>query len=51
MPELLRLAQECLQAGGGVLVHCMQGKHRTGAFCTCILALTYSNSMITFDTF
>ena len=38
---LLRVAEECLQGGGGVFVHCMQGKHRTGAFCAILLAIIH----------
>ena len=42
VPALLQQAQDWLQEGAGVLVHCMQGKHRTGAFCTCLSAIIYS---------
>ena len=37
--RLLELAEECLQDGGVVVVHCVAGRHRTGAFCT-LLAVT-----------
>ena len=32
MSEVLHCAEVTLLAGAGVLVHCKQGKHRTGAF-------------------
>ena len=41
MGPLLRLAEECLQGGGGVMVHCMQGKHRAGAFCAVLSAIIH----------
>ena len=32
LPEVLHCAELALLAGAGVVVHCKQGKHRTGAF-------------------
>ena len=46
---LLEMVQGRLQAGEGVLVHCMQGKHRTGAFCTFLSAIIYS--LMSYKTF
>ena len=36
-PLALTTADESLQAGGMVAVHCEQGKHRTGVFCAILL--------------
>ena len=37
--RLLELAADCLARDGQVLVHCMAGRHRTGAFCAVLAVI------------
>ena len=41
LPAVLMEADEVLQKGGVVVVHCYQGTHRTGAFCAWLWALVW----------
>ena len=39
LPQALLRCEQVLRDGGCVLVHCLRGRHRTGAFCAAVKVL------------